>query len=517
MRANLIVTTIKNIGVYATGNQNRKRPISGILSAKKHFDHIYSLKNVPPPSETIFISKDKNGQKIFYNSENYFYAPEIELYLRIADMSYDCYYDNGKCVIRKKSLKNKTKWMYFADHYFIIEKYKRKVLLNTYLHSYLSLSQKAVQRYLIAKLSLMMSTRATGIQIMKEELFPPNSNNKESESLLQFRKDIIQEIGYILFYLLCLCVSIFYGVKMVKSHILRPTVDLFKRFALIILLIANNKKEPNFSYSFLFRYLMYGGIYPEFQFIDFKPQINVYYCDDLKCAKVNNDSIAYPIDWKDIKIKQNLSNIMNEQRSDSPHCYLSISDVGENWIIYDLGAAEGFQSKMWIKKAKHIVIFEPSTSNFKALKYTFRSEILDGKITLINEGVSLKEEHVTIGSSEIFHLDSLDNLIEKYDLPYPTYIKADIEGQELNFLRGANNTLDSNMIRYLDICTYHRPDDEHKIDDLMRKYNTKKTISNGFMLFNRNGYGKGSLNHIYHPVIRKVLARYHFNKKMENK
>lgn len=112
-----------NIGVYATGNQLRPRGYQGLMTAQEAAQHIYSLQEVPPPSETIFIRTDTHGNPFLYNDRDFEYAPETDLYLRILLSGYDYYCDSFQHTVRDISAKNRTTWHYFHDQFFIAEAY----------------------------------------------------------------------------------------------------------------------------------------------------------------------------------------------------------------------------------------------------------------------------------------------------------------------------------------------------------------------------------------------------------
>ena len=81
-------------------------------------------------------------------------------------------------------------------------------------------------------------------------------------------------------------------------------------------------------------------------------------------------------------------------------------------------------------------MFEPLPSFFIQLQNTFKAEIDAGKVTLVNAGISDKRTLVSMeGESIVF--DTLNNIVAEYKLPIPNYIKADIEGEELNFLNSS--------------------------------------------------------------------------------
>jgi glycosyltransferase involved in cell wall biosynthesis len=117
-----------SIGIYATGNQIRKKEIPGIFNSDSIFKLLYSIHNLSPPSETIFISKH-GDKKYFYDVDNYIYYPEADLLLRIAADGFSAVYDDNQNVIRgiSTSKRKKYRWVYYTDAYTILEKYRERV------------------------------------------------------------------------------------------------------------------------------------------------------------------------------------------------------------------------------------------------------------------------------------------------------------------------------------------------------------------------------------------------------
>ncbi len=135
-----------NIGVYATGNQLRPRGYQGLMAAQEAARHIYSLQEVPPPSETIFIRTDVNDKPFLYNDRDFEYAPEIDLYLRILLSGYNYYCDSFQHTVRDISAKNRTTWHYFHDHFFIAKYYAPQMGAEVHtelVHRYLRLAAGA--------------------------------------------------------------------------------------------------------------------------------------------------------------------------------------------------------------------------------------------------------------------------------------------------------------------------------------------------------------------------------------
>jgi FkbM family methyltransferase len=160
--------------------------------------------------------------------------------------------------------------------------------------------------------------------------------------------------------------------------------------------------------------------------------------------------------------------------------------LGEDEVFIDCGAYIGDTIDQFLKrcpKYKQIVAFEPDSKNFKELE---KRHSCNPKITLINAGVYDKEGEILFkelggysritdetnsGQSNIVHIQV--KTIDDLKLNNVSFIKMDIEGAELNALKGAEKTILKNKPK-LAICIYHSDEDmiriaEH-IYDLIPEY-----------------------------------------------
>jgi FkbM family methyltransferase len=134
-------------------------------------------------------------------------------------------------------------------------------------------------------------------------------------------------------------------------------------------------------------------------------------------------------------------------------------------IAYDVGAFQGLITLLLASRAKKVVAFEPNTRNYKRLMENLALNHIEN-VEVRKVGVSSKHESRTmVGSPLMPGGSSLDDkvasellrsglgtVVEEITLvtldeeiaaglPAPDFIKVDIEGWELEALKGARNTL----------------------------------------------------------------------------
>lgn len=188
------------------------------------------------------------------------------------------------------------------------------------------------------------------------------------------------------------------------------------------------------------------------------------------------------------KIKKYYCNICREQDKESPHLYLDSGFQVENGdIVVDIGAAEGYFSLEVIEKASKIYLIETDEKWIEALKYTFF--LYKDKIVILNRFVSdYTADDVT----------TLDNVIKEK----VNFIKMDIEGSEIEALKGAKNTIEyASRIRCA-ICAYHNDNDEIIIKRIAENYGMKCSYSRGYMY-----YPEGEKQCFLSPILRRGIVR----------
>ena len=152
---------------------------------------------------------------------------------------------------------------------------------------------------------------------------------------------------------------------------------------------------------------------------------------------------------------------------------------GKDEVFIDCGAFDGDTISGFLERCseyKQIIAFEPDTNNFEKLKNKYEN---NPKITLFFAGAYDKEGEVLFleqgtmpekwqqGTSRIIdesHNEQTDifsiqvKAIDNLDLEKVTFIKMDIEGAELNALKGAEKTILRDKPQ-MAICIYHSDED----------------------------------------------------------
>lgn len=148
-----------------------------------------------------------------------------------------------------------------------------------------------------------------------------------------------------------------------------------------------------------------------------------------------------------------------------------IDTLPENAVFYDIGASNGPFSMYAARKHLQVVSFEPEAQNFAALemnhylnRQAIRHPLIPMQFALSNaQGVGdiymrnyIAGYHMKILEGPVRRMgdgdfvpchvqkvltDTLDDLTSRYQLPFPEYIKIDVDGAEYKLLEGAAKTL----------------------------------------------------------------------------
>lgn len=211
---------------------------------------------------------------------------------------------------------------------------------------------------------------------------------------------------------------------------------------------------------------------------NYNAQDIVVYSDNecnMKYVLYDNKRLYFPEEkrcyysevFDDNTIRNYYNTLLQERDVNSPHCYESDAvQVQSGDVIADIGAAEGIFALSVIEKVKKVYLFEVLEEWVAALKMTFAP--WKEKVVIVNKYVSglTKNDFTT-----------LDDYLNDKEV---NFIKADIEGSELDLLRGAGNILATRNNLRLAICTYHQDDHAESARKILE--------SNGFFTEFSKGY-----------------------------
>ena len=281
---------------------------------------------------------------------------------------------------------------------------------------------------------------------------------------------------------------------------------LIKQILLFINIIIHLKNEPFFNIVFLYRAIFRKWLYSK-KLPDFSDKLEVTVRSDFIIINYEGKNIYYPIEYGETKTKANFNSILKEQSRESPHRY-HFNLIKKNWVVYDIGTAEGYQVFSLLDHTDKIFLFEPEPSMVMCLENTFLREISENKVNIINYGIGIAENQTEKGCLKF---DRIDHLVKKYNLPAPNYIKADIEGNEMNLLENIIPFIMSGNLKIIEITTYHRPNDFLLIPEFLNKYGGHGMLSEGYIFLNINSWNNiGNFKKLHQPIIRKVLYTHYF-------
>ena len=220
--------------------------------------------------------------------------------------------------------------------------------------------------------------------------------------------------------------------------------------------------------------------------IDGRPQSRIDHIEDSgRHLRVWIKGVERPLYYPKAVDIRSLHIVIDEcMNPHSWHYYESMgTTVEKDDIVLDCGASEGLFSLLALDKCRSIFIVEPLPEFVEALNLTFkgiqRAKILpfalskeDGEAFLAPAGI---RSRIVSGKEGIrIKTRSIDSLfIENEEVV--TYVKADVEGQEMDLLNGGARTIRRNTPK-IAITTYHDPEHAKWIAKFLTKIDPRYRI-----------------------------------------
>lgn len=162
--------------------------------------------------------------------------------------------------------------------------------------------------------------------------------------------------------------------------------------------------------------------------------------------------------------------IIMEQDRRSPHRYFTdFFHVEEGDIFVDVGAAEGLITLDVIDQVKKAYLIEGEEKWKGRLEKTFSP--YQDKTSFVFKYASDRNDSENI---------SLDELLKNDMDAKGIVVKMDVEGNEMDCLRGAETLLERDNVKFV-VCTYHREGDEEKFKRFFEEHGYQTEFSDGYM------------------------------------
>jgi FkbM family methyltransferase len=219
----------------------------------------------------------------------------------------------------------------------------------------------------------------------------------------------------------------------------------------------------------------------------FKPKVasiaskfikNITHNEDFEITFTNlNKKLFWPSKFSISRLNQVVAESFDTE--DWHYYQKEHTEINSGEIILDIGTAEGLLPISVIDKCEHIYMIEPSKLFCNCLNKTF-SEYKE-KTTIFNVAVGNSDgtinfdensldgmiSNVNSSTNQEIAIHKIDTLFNK-NQPI-TYLKADIEGFELEMLKGAEQILKKNKPK-IAITTYHTQNNPKEIIDLIKSF-----------------------------------------------
>jgi FkbM family methyltransferase len=200
--------------------------------------------------------------------------------------------------------------------------------------------------------------------------------------------------------------------------------------------------------------------------------------EDQDFIKIYLKNVDMPLYYPKEASLQQLHQVISELFCPSEWHYYETDEtrVQPDDVVVDCGAAEGLFSLLVANRCKKVYAVEPHPRFVEAMQHTFNG---GSNIRIVPVALSDQESQLflcdsgissTVSSTEggtPVKATTLDNLMADTQV---TYIKADLEGYEMEMLKGARKTIQKYSPK-IAITTYHNRNSASEITDYLKSLN----------------------------------------------
>lgn len=183
-------------------------------------------------------------------------------------------------------------------------------------------------------------------------------------------------------------------------------------------------------------------------------------------------------------ILQPMDNLFLNEEINYARVYDRFYDIKKDDIIIDIGAHVGIFTLRAARQAKNVLAIEPHPFNYSLLTNNVKANKLvnvqtlrlalwssNGKMKLYlasSASHSLKPYLKDKSKYLEVQTKTLDTIIKELGIKRVNFIKIDVEGAELEVLRGAEETLKEND-PFISIAAYHTSTEVHEITEYLQR------------------------------------------------
>ncbi len=212
-----------------------------------------------------------------------------------------------------------------------------------------------------------------------------------------------------------------------------------------------------------------------YDFTEKYKEMDVEICRDARSkyvqANVNGNCIYFPESFSIEYVLESIRVGLMEQDDQSPHRYIhSPGEKLSGRYAVLAGASDCMFALRIVRNFERVFLFEADTQWHGPMHETMK--VFPDKVEIVPKFIGDKETDTSVTLDSFFRKRYKD----------VNFIQADIEGNEVKMLSGAEQLLNESKELKLSVCCYHEAYHEAEIGDFLRARGYDIRPANGYML-----------------------------------